>query len=147
MRYIILLTILIVSFVFLITPEINYISIRQNTPACIFPYKSYTYKTCAPISYKIDEEILVIPSNYKTDLASIPRVFWSFILPMKSELMSAAILHDFLYEHPHGITRKDADDIFFNLLISNGVSKKEAVVIYLLVRAFGWRYFNGPREA
>ena len=37
-----------------------------------------------------------IKAGYKTDGASIPRLFWSFFPPFKSEYFSACVIHDFL---------------------------------------------------
>jgi len=39
---------------------------------------------------------IVVPSNYITDLASVPRACWAFIAPF--DVARAAIVHDILYE-------------------------------------------------
>lgn len=41
------------------------------------------------------ESKIVVPKGFKTDLASIPRIFWA-ILPKNGKYQKAAILHDYL---------------------------------------------------
>lgn len=40
-----------------------------------------------------------IQKGFKTDGASIPRLFWCFFPPFKSEYFSAALTHDFLCQN------------------------------------------------
>ena len=145
MRYISLTLFVLLSIIAFLSYiiQINKINVHTDSIICIEPYKGYIYKTCKPIKYTIEGDILTIPELYKTDLASIPRIFWNIVSPARSEFMSAAILHDFLYSCHDNLSRKEIDDIFFNLLIDNGVSKKEALFFYLGVRMFGGEFFQG----
>ena len=145
MRYLytIISVFIIIFVIFSLTQlTINKIDVKYDSAICIEPFNEYMYKTCAPLFYDIDDDIVVIPAGFKTDLASIPRSLWSFISPARSDLMGASILHDFLYQCPTGIKRKDADDIFYNAMIGHGVKATTAIKLYLSVRLFGYNHFN-----
>lgn len=145
MRYIIGLIIILLAslIIWMSSLSIEKINVHTNDIICIEPLKDYTYKTCKPITYTIEDSDLTIPESYETDLASIPRLFWNISSPARSEFMSAAILHDFLYSCHDSLTRKEVDDVFYNLLVDNGVGKTEALVFYMAVRLFGGSHFNG----
>lgn len=42
------------------------------------------------------EELIIVPAGFVTDLASVPRMVWSFY-PPDGPWAKAAIIHDFLY--------------------------------------------------
>ena len=100
------------------------------------------------------EELIVVPPGFVTDLASVPRLVWSFY-PPDGPWAKAAIIHDFLYAtkgtgewHSHrGITRaapysrKEADDILKEAMADRNVGAWEQGVIWASVRlggAGGW---------
>jgi hypothetical protein len=60
-------------------------------------------------------ELYVVPANFVTDWASIPRVFWLVCSPL-DEARLAGTLHDWLYslkgEAPYNLSRKECDDLF-----------------------------------
>ena len=78
---------------------------------------------------------VVVPAGFVTDLASIPRVFWS-LLPTDGVYTFPAIVHDYLY-WTQTQTRETADDVFLYGMNDMGVSKVVAQAIYLAVRAGG----------
>lgn len=110
--------------------------------ACIKPDKRFTYKTCEPLYLEINGKEIVVPGDFKTDLASIPRPFWSLISPMDSRFMAPAILHDYMYQCPDYFTRREADSIFYQNLRLHGVGSYTAYKMYLAVRLFGFRNFQ-----
>jgi hypothetical protein len=77
-----------------------------------------------------------VPSQFQTDLASIPRMFWN-ILPPFGKYTEAAVLHDWLYR-THLVPRPDADEILLEAMKLCKTELWERVVIYCAVRAFGW---------
>ena len=114
-----------------------------NYPApCIIPYHGYTYLTCHAFVVIIDGDETIVPANYQTDLASIPRFYWSILAPDYSEIIGPAILHDYLYECPGKRTRQDIDWIFYDYLIKNGISYYTAYKIWAAVRIFGGSHFQ-----
>ena len=92
--------------------------------------------------YKTSSFAITVPTGFKTDLASTPKVLWS-ILPPFGLYTNAAVLHDFMYStQPAPFIRKDADDIFYHNLLGAGVIKVKALSMYYAVRMFGdshWR--------
>jgi hypothetical protein len=74
--------------------------------------------------------------GFKTDFASIPRLFW-IVLPKWGRYGNAAVVHDWLYWTQER-SRRVADDIFLEgmcVLRVGGVTRR---VIYTAVRWFGW---------
>lgn len=113
------------------------------SPTCVGPLLDYKYFTCSKLRVAIERDTLIVPSGFETDLASIPRWYWSIISPARSDLMQAAIVHDYLYSTPNRFTRKECDSIFYHLLIEDGVSEYTALKIYMAVRIFGGSHFHG----
>ncbi len=116
--------------------------VQIMSETCIKPLIRYHYLTCSPILVFINGKNLVIPRHFKTDLASIPRVFWSLMSPAHSSSFRAAILHDWLYHNPCNYSRYDADLIFYEALINDKLSLWRSYIIYYAVRAFGAEYYN-----
>jgi len=56
------------------------------------PLHGNKYKVLEDIVYKD----IVIPKGYETNGADIPRAFWSYMPPNKSDILPAVIVHDFL---------------------------------------------------
>lgn len=85
-----------------------------------------------------------VPEGFESDGASVPRLFWRVVFPPGDEkALRAAILHDYIYRaHPDGWTRADADAMFRDTLIEDGVPLVSANLAYAGVRLFGalaWR--------
>lgn len=78
---------------------------------------------------------ITVPKGFITDLDSVPRVPFVFYMA-KGRTVEAAIVHDFLYRNSE-MDRLDADNIFYDLMIQEGVSKWRAWYIYSAVRMFG----------
>jgi hypothetical protein len=121
-------------------------SIFFLTEVCIKPYKMYDYLTCDTLKVSIDGVIYYVPKNFKTNLASIPRVLWSLIPPQFTSFVAPAILHDFLYNCPGNLNRRYADEVLYSALRAEGVSPLTAVKFYLAVRWFGAINFQGGRD-
>ncbi|MBI3149219.1 MAG: DUF1353 domain-containing protein [Betaproteobacteria bacterium] len=82
-----------------------------------------------------DGPAVVVPAGFVTDLASIPRVFWS-VLPTDGAYTFPAIVHDYLYwvqKYP----RETADIVFRYGMDDMKVSSAVAAMIYAAVRTGG----------
>ena len=123
-------------------PEVNAVILKDT---CIRPYDGYSYRTGEILLAYIDGELVTVPKGFITDLASIPRWYWSIISPARSDLILGAIVHDYLYSCHHEMTRKNADAILYNLLIANGVDEYTAKKFYLAVRVFGSSHYGSER--
>lgn len=121
---------------------VDFYKVTFGAHTCIKPYHKYDYVTCHEMPVKINDIKIKIPFEFKTDLASIPRWLWPIVAPAHSSLMSASILHDYLYTEPEGFNRQEIDSIFYNVLVNSGVDKTHAYLMYTAVRLFGGSHFN-----
>jgi hypothetical protein len=112
-------------------------SITAQANICISPFHDYHYLTCSDYEYVTGRHKLKIPAYFDTDLASIPRAAWWIMSPAKSEVIEASVVHDWIYRKERGITRKQADIIFYDMLLANHMPKWKAASMYYAVRAFG----------
>jgi len=79
--------------------------------------------------------VVKVPAGFDTDLASVPRVLWSW-MPPTGRYLRAAIVHDWLYKTAT-MPRKTADRIFHALMIRFGVGPARARLMYSAVRVGG----------
>lgn len=109
---------------------------------------------------KIEDDTLIyeyipVPRYFTTDFASIP-VWARFVTPVFGRHAEAAVLHDYLYTTAgqSGISRVDADRMFYEFMIRSGKSKWQARLMYAAVRIGGsfphaplytWAYSFTPR--
>lgn len=112
------------------------------TPVCIKPYEEYRYQVCSDILFTIDGEVFTIPKGFESDLASIPRIAWSYMSPAHSSLMRASIVHDWFYRMSCDFDRYQTDVIFYHMLRNDGVSLVTANILFYAVRLFGWNSYN-----
>jgi hypothetical protein len=91
------------------------------------------------------EYIVTARKGLKTDLTSIPRLFWT-VFPKDGDYLEAAIIHDYLYttqEH----SRYISDRIFLNLMKQDGIDFLTRNSFYNAVRLFGWLcYYKRKRR-
>ena len=88
--------------------------------------------------------VIVAPRGFQTDLASIPRIFWT-TFPKEDLYDQAAVIHDAAYAH--ALTTTDgtrielvkvwADKIFQEAMLASGVNQLQANIMYRLVSWFG----------
>lgn len=85
------------------------------------------------------------PAGFVTDLASIPRVFYSLLRP-DGKYAYAAILHDYLYWSQH-LDKHTADEIFRSAMIDLDVSSPVRGVLVTAVERFGAGAWQGNAQA
>jgi hypothetical protein len=117
-------------------------SSSAQSAICITPLHGYHYLTCNDYTFYLDAIPYTIPAGFDTDLASIPRIVWPIMSPAKSELMEAAIIHDWLYKETCYFTREETDVIFYDMLRANGTPRWQASIMYYAVRTFGGAYYQ-----
>ncbi|MGH1415852.1 MAG: DUF1353 domain-containing protein [Pelagimonas sp.] len=83
------------------------------------------------------------PAGYKTDGASIPQVFWSFVGgPFTGPYRDAAIIHDWYVETMER-TSEDTHRVFYYANRASGLSEFEAKRLYLAVLVGGRKWGGG----
>ncbi len=86
------------------------------------------------VAYKI-----VVPANFTSELASIPKRLQSIIGKLGHHVLPA-IVHDYIYEgHVPGMSKKDADDMFLDGMKSKDVWFGKRWAMWAAVRV----NFNG----
>lgn len=104
--------------------------------------KGVNFKLASNLIVNISGNEIIVPKGFITDLASVPRFFWSIFPPTKAIYVYPSILHDYLYQSPAFTTRRYADDVFYSFLIERGASQTRALEFYYAVRIFGAHHFN-----
>ena len=121
--------------------QLEYYTTDVVNKAPLLPFERYNYMTTDSTEYQIRDGIDVVPAYFRTDFASIPKVFWIIDAPYRAEFVYASIWHDYRYACPGKLTRKQVDDIFYSLLIAENAGTWSAIKMYIAVRLFGDRYF------
>lgn len=88
---------------------------------------------------------VLVPKGFVTDLASIPRLFWSLV-PRDGPYIYSAIIHDYLYWSQQ--EARDRADLTFKFSMQDfqvGTTTIEAV--YRAVRSFGGRSWDANAAA
>jgi hypothetical protein len=80
-------------------------------------------------------DVISVPAGFRTDFASVPRVFW-WLVPPVGRYGKAAVIHDYLYVVKTR-SRKEADKIFLEAMEVLDVPKWRRKLIYFAVR-FGF---------
>ncbi len=112
----------------------------QKTGRCFELLRDYKIKTSLGL--------ITIPAGFQTDLASIPKIFWSLVSPLEAHF-PAAVLHDYFYRVPNArqkinngigfvdITREVADEIFLEEMGDLKIPGWKRFVMYYAVRLGG----------
>ena len=89
--------------------------------------------------YMIGDKLIHIPAGFKSDLASVPRVFRNIINTYGEDHTKAAVIHDWLYRNGYklGVSRKEADEIFLEVMKEQGAGFFKRQLMYRAVRIFG----------
>ncbi len=111
-------------------------------------YTAYTFKTLAELSYTTNKGIIhIVPINFITDGASIPKLFWSIIgSPFTGLYKKPSLIHDELYSSQK-FKRKYADRVFYDGMKDKGVSFWKRKVMYFAVRSCGWKPWNRHKKS
>lgn len=95
------------------------------------------------LSYQYGKVRFIIKKGFKTDFASVPRIFWAFLSPFGRHTLPS-VLHDWLYINGYyfEISRKEADKIFYDAMIDCGVKRLTANIMWFCVRLFAGRHYK-----
>jgi hypothetical protein len=115
-----------------------------------------TWRLEQPLVYEVGDEnsgrLIEVYKLFKTDGASVPRIFWAF-LPTWGRYSRAAVIHDYLYNelrpgtepHPEAPTRQRADAIFLEAMQVCGVGFFTRWIMWAAVRTFGFLALQAAR--
>lgn len=85
---------------------------------------------------EIGGEKIIVPAGFRSDLGSVPQIFWNLIPPIGKPLRGY-ILHDWLYSC-QTFSRFMSDNILLEAMEVAGVGYFKRITIYFAVRLFGW---------
>ena len=109
---------------------------KFSTPLDLRATNPGEWQVIYPLVYTSnDGDIYIVPTGMITDLASIPKLLRPAI-DRNGLSHPAAVLHDYLYLIG-SLSRKQADKLFLEALLSCGVGGFVAKGMYWSVRAFG----------
>ena len=93
--------------------------------------------------YKTSRVVIRVPKGFRTDYASVPRIFRN-IINSYGKHGRAAVVHDWLYSNQCkiDITREEADKIFLEIMKECGVGSIKRNLMYRMVRIFGASHFR-----
>ena len=107
------------------------------------------WKTVEDFEYHVgseeSKERIYVPRGFTTDLASIPRPFWSIIGGPWGKYGYAAIVHDYLYKYAL-YPRKRCDEIFLEAMEVLKVPAWKRNTMFWAVRTFAWPGWNKHRR-
>jgi len=104
------------------------------------------YEVAEDVTTEVDDVQIKVPKFFQFDGASIPPPVWQVIgTPFLPRFMTAAVFHDWLY-HTHQVDREASNDLFYELLLANGVRKTKAVLIMAAVEGFGAWYWENDKD-
>ncbi|EBC7338196.1 DUF1353 domain-containing protein [Salmonella enterica] len=111
---------------------------RFTTPAILEMLGHYEWRVHEPFTFYLSDDnsdAIEVPAGFITDLATIPRIFWS-LMPPDGKYAKAAIIHDYLYDNALR-TKREADRIFLDGMTVLGVPRWKRTIMYWAVRLFG----------
>ncbi|EEF5015739.1 DUF1353 domain-containing protein [Salmonella enterica] len=111
---------------------------KFTTPAILEMLGHYEWRVHEPFTFYLSDDssdVIEVPAGFVTDLATIPRIFWS-LMPPDGKYAKAAIIHDYLYDNALR-TKKEADRIFLDGMTVLGVPRWKRIIMYYAVRLFG----------
>jgi Protein of unknown function (DUF1353) len=95
---------------------------------------------------------VMVPPRFVWDGASVPRVLWNIIPPWGS-YSGAALVHDWLYRTRRTcarstttITKEEADRVFYELMLEDGVRKTRAWAMWQAVTLWGGNAWSQMKD-
>lgn len=112
----------------------------------IKPAKENFWRLTAPLIYEFPDGTvtIIVPEGFECDMESIPW-YIRWYLPENSIREQAAVVHDWLYT-THECTRELSDQLFKQVLLDIGVSKRTANLMYQAVRLFGGPHWKAKER-
>lgn len=101
------------------------------------------WKLDAPLIYQSDiaNQTLTVPTGFITDLASVPRIPFVFLL-VGDIASEAATLHDYLYSQVKPLSRAMADKVLKEAAQATGCPAWQSWLLYIGVRIGGKSHFG-----
>lgn len=110
---------------------------RENT---------WEYELREDFEIEAGRQQIIVPKGYSYDGATIPSVAWQALYtPFDPIIIIPSLIHDWLYSN-HQVSRLEADDIFKDLLLKNGVPSDKTRIVHIAVRLLGEEYWQNTAD-
>lgn len=104
------------------------------------------WRLLQPLVFDSDDYgFIKVPTGFKTDFASVPRIPLVYSM-FGNTSHSSAVIHDYLYSGEKKISRKDADKIFIEAMESQNQSKWRRKPMFWAVRLFAGFAFDKEKK-
>lgn len=120
--------------------------VETSDEPCLKTHGKNGFLVCENLNFRVEKQDYFVPMGYRTDLSSIPFLGLPLSAAFKTHYMSSGIIHDYLYDCKSPFTRNEADNIFYNMLLSDGMPEKQAKALYYLMVLAGWNYYSGDKQ-
>lgn len=95
-------------------------------------------------------DMIIIPRGFKTDISSVPRLFWVMLAP-DGDFALAAIIHDYLYINKlYDRKFNDKEMLLWSKALYStkkwSIHNIDNYTRYYMVRLFGWTVWNKPKN-
>jgi hypothetical protein len=90
---------------------------------------------------------ITVPTFFVSNFASIPRAALWYIDDDSPEILFGSLVHDYIYAMEgvtpeREFTRKEADELLRDAMLSCGASRSHAAVVFAAVRTFGGSHWK-----
>ena len=100
-----------------------------------------------PIKFEHKGVVYVVPEGFRSDGMSINRIFWRMLSPkLDFKTLVPSVIHDWCYS-TGVISRKEADELYYDLLVENGFGKIKSRLVYWGVRLGGGSHYNNGEKS
>ena len=99
-----------------------------------------------PLVWEDDKYEIKVLRGFDFDFASIPKIITNILPKNGQEYDRAACLHDALYAS-QWLPKAECDRLFYEAMLSDGVSKYRAWTMYTAVRLFGHSAYKDNNRA
>ena len=102
------------------------------------------WRLLSPLAYQVGDDVcgfvVVVPADFVTDLASVPRPFWRIVPICDEEYREPVVVHDWLCTAYPKVSRRVADAILYDAMRVKGCCAFHLLTVYYGVR-FGATWY------
>jgi len=99
-----------------------------------------------PIKFEYKGVGYEVPAGFASDGCSCPRFFWRMLSPaLDFVTLIPSVIHDWFYETGL-VSRKEADQLYYDMLVERGFGKIKSKLVYWGVRLGGSKHYNNQGD-
>lgn len=115
------------------------------TALCCKQIEDDLWELTSPLTFDAGYHgIFTVPTGFRTDFASVPRVPLAWLY-CGGQGEAAAVVHDYLYK-VGGVSKDTADRVFYLALRAMGMHPFKSSIMYQAVKVGGWPMWKKYRS-